>query len=108
MSKRPKYPTSTFSNESFLGKFFIPQYTSPTLIIKPSNLSYYSEETAVYATKALLDMLEEMTKCTGQFLNELMRVPGNHLLTIHHKINFDQCAQMLESICKYAEINQKD
>jgi len=51
----------------------------------------------------------EHSKCTGQFLKELMSMPGNssyyRLLTIDHKINFDQRVQLLASIYRYAVIN---
>ena len=55
-------------------------------------------------------MVEYITKCTGQFLKDLMSIPSNasyyRLITIDYKINFDQCVQMLESIYRYAVTNQ--
>ena len=54
-------------------------------------------------------VVEYITKSTGQFLKELMSMPGNssyyRLLTIDHKINFDQRVQLLASIYRYAVIN---
>ena len=78
-------------------------YTSPASIVNLCNFSYFPEDTnTVYVTKGQLEVIENITKCTGQFLKELMSIPSNasyyRLITIHYKINFDQCVQMLEYI----------
>jgi hypothetical protein len=88
------------------------EYISPTTIVNPSNLPFFPEEPiTVYVTKGQLEVVEYITKCTGQFLKDLMSVPSNssycRLITIDYKINFDQCVQMLESIYRYAVTNQK-
>jgi len=70
------------------------EYTSPTTIVNPSTLSYFPEDpTTVYVTKGQLEVVEYITKCTGQFLKDLMSIPSNasyyRLITIDYKINFD-------------------
>ena len=87
------------------------EYTSVTSIINPSSLPYFPDDpTTVYATKHQLEV-EYMTKCTGQLIKDLMRMPSNssyyRLITVDYKINFDHCAQMFESIYRYAVTKQK-
>jgi len=93
-------------NEQFL------EYTSPTIIVNPSTLSYFPEDPiTVYVTNGQLEVVEYIPKCTGQFLKDFMNIPCNasyyRLITIDYNINFDQCVQMLESIYRYAVTNQK-
>jgi len=88
------------------------EYTSPTCIVHPSTLSYFPDEhTTVYVTKGQQGVIEYISKCTGQFLKDLMSIPSNasyyRLITIDYKITFDQCVQTLESIYRYAVTNQK-
>jgi len=88
------------------------EYTSPTIITEPSQLPFFSEhKTTVYVTKKQLEVVQYVTKCTGQFLKSLMNIPGNtsylRLITINFKIDVDQAVSMLESIYKYAVTNQK-
>ena len=88
------------------------EYTSPTNITEPSQLSYYSDsKTTVYVTKKQLKVVHYITKCTGQFLKSLINIPGNtsyiRLITINFKIEVDQTLSILESIYKYAVTNQK-
>ena len=84
----------------------------PTSVVNPSTLSYFPKEpTTVYVTKGQLKVIEYITKCTGQFLKDLMSIPNYasyyRLIEINYKINFDQCIQMLESKNRYAVTNQK-
>ena len=64
----------------------------------------------MYATKHQLEV-EYMTKCTGQLIKDLMRMPSNssyyRLITVDYKIDFDHFVHMLESIYRYAVTNQK-
>jgi len=81
-------------------------YTSPTSIVNPSILFYFPEDpNTVDVSKGQLEVIECITKCTGQFLKGLISVPSNasnyRFITIDYKINFDQCVQMLESIYRY-------
>ena len=47
------------------------EYTSPTSIVNLSNLSYFpGDPNTVYVTKGLLEVVEYITKCIGQFLKE--------------------------------------
>jgi len=54
------------------------EYTSPTIITEPSQLPFFSEhKTTVYVTKKQLEVVQYVTKCTGQFLKSLMNIPCN-------------------------------
>ena len=54
------------------------EYTSPTTIVNLSTLSKFPEDPiTVYVTKGQLEVVEYITKCTGQFLKDLMSILSN-------------------------------
>ena len=54
------------------------EYTSPTTIVNPSTLSNFPDDPiTVYVTKRQLEVVEYITKCTGQFLKDLMSILSN-------------------------------
>ena len=70
------------------------EHISPTSLETPSSLPFFPENpTTVYVTKNKIEVIKYITKCTGQFLKELMSIPSNssyyRLITV--TINFDQC-----------------
>ena len=88
------------------------EYTSPTTIDFPSQLPFYSDnKTTVYVTKKQLEVVNYITKFTGQFLKTLMNVAGNssyiRLITTNFVVDVDQTVAMLESMYRYAVTNQK-
>jgi hypothetical protein len=105
--------TVPFQMKNVEGNISFLEYASPTTITQPSELSFYSDnKTTVYVTKKQVEVVNYVTKCTGQFLKSLMQIPGNtsylRLITINNfKIDVDQAVSMLESIYKYAVTNQK-
>ena len=88
------------------------EFTSPTTIEFPSQLPFYSDnKTTVYVTKKQLEVVNYITKFTGQFLKTLMNVAGNsssiRLITTNFVVDVDQTVAMLESMYRYAVTNQK-
>ena len=88
------------------------EYTSPTSIVHSSSLPFYStEKTIVYVTKKQLEVVDYITKFTGQFIKAVLELPGNtaylRLITSDFKIDVDQSVFMLESLYKYSVTNQK-
>jgi len=88
------------------------EYTSPSNLEHPSlNERYTTNPSTVYVTKKQLEVVEYITKFTGQFIHNLMNIPGNtaflRLITFNYKITINQSVQMLEAIYNYAITNQK-
>ena len=88
------------------------EYTSPSHLETPSlNDRYTTNPSTVYVTKKQLEVVEYITKFTGQFIHNLMNIPGNtaflRLITFNYKITINQSVQMLEAIYNYAITNQK-
>jgi hypothetical protein len=88
------------------------EYTSPTTLDDPSkNENYTINPTTVYVTKKQLEVVEYITKFTGQFIHTLMNLSGNtsflRIITFNYKITINQSVQMLEAIYNYAIANQK-
>ena len=88
------------------------EYTSSSTLDNPSlNDRYTPNPTTVYVTKKQLEVVEYITKFTGQFIHNLMNIPGNtaflRLITFNYKITVNQSVQMLEAIYNYAITNQK-
>ena len=54
------------------------EYTSPTSIVQLSSLPFYStEKTIIYVTKKQLEVVDYITKFTGQFIKAVLEMPGN-------------------------------
>ena len=69
------------------------EYTSPTIITEPSQLPFFSEhKTTVYVTKKQLELVQYVTKCTGQFLKSLMNIPGNTSFSFVLPRSVNNCA----------------
>ena len=78
-------------------------YTSPTSIVKSSNLPFYSADKAiVYVTKKQLEAVDYVTKFTGQFIKSVLEFRGNtsylRLITFEFKVDVDKSVSMLESL----------
>jgi len=88
------------------------EYTSPTTLDVPSqNDRYTTNPFTVYVTNKQLELVDYITKFTGQFIHFLMNLPGNtallRLITFNYKITINQSVQMLEAIYNYAIANQR-
>jgi hypothetical protein len=88
------------------------EYTSPSSIMIPSENEYYcTPKTIVFVTKRQLEVVDYVTKYTGQYMKTLLSKPGNttylRLITINYKIDVDQVVVMLESLYHHAITNQK-
>ena len=72
------------------------EYTSPTSIVQSSSLPFYStEKTIVYVTKKLLEVVDYITKFTGQFMKAVLELPVNtsylRLITSDFKVDVFLC-----------------
>jgi hypothetical protein len=89
------------------------EYTSPTTIANPIQTGFYPVvKEKVYVTKKQLEVVEYITKYTGQFLKTVMNLPGNttthlRLITTNFKVDVDQPVLMLEAIYRFCVTNQK-
>ena len=65
----------------------------------------------MYVTKKQLEVVDYVTKFTGQFIKSVLELPGNtsylRLITSDFKVDVDQSVFMLESLFKYSVTNQK-
>ena len=54
------------------------EYTSPTTIVKSSYLPFYSINKAIVCvTKKQLEVVDYITKFSGQFITSVLELPGN-------------------------------
>ena len=104
--------TSPFNMKIVKENVIFLEYTSPTSIVNLSNLSFYSADKAiVYITKKQLEVVDYVTKFTGQLIKSVLELPGNtsylRLITSDFKVDVDQSVFMLVSLFKYSVTNQK-
>ena len=105
-------PANPFQMKAVDDNISFLEYTSPTTIENPVQSDYYpTYKEKVYVTKKQLEVVDYITKYTGQFLKTVMNLAGNttylRLITTNFKVDVDQPVLMLEAIHRFSITNQK-